>query len=472
MGIIIFIYICFYGVLAYLNIGWALLVLLVSLPSYMIRFGVLGVPLTLLEVMIIVIFLVWLISERKIQLLKIKLVFSQNNKLKKVPYPYSTEIILILVVAFISVIVGGLSSGSFGILKAYFIEPIMLYIVIINLVKKDVTLKKIILALGLSAFLLSFFAIVQKFTGLGLPVEWFASGRVTSVYSYPNALGLYLAPIVLLLAGLLFKEFNFRKAGGLQLYEISFLFLTILISLFAMYFARSEGALLGVMIAAMFCGLFLGKRFRWGVLFVSVMMGVGVFFWQASDIRVKEKLLFQDISSTIRLIGWKEAVHALKDEYWLLGAGLSGFQESIRPYHVDGFFFNFDRDPDFRRKIVIFDERYKVKYWQPLEIYMYPHNIILNFWMELGVLGMLLFVWLIGKIVFDGLKVFNSGDLDSERFVVLGVVGGMVVVVVHGMVDVPYFKNDLACLFWVIVALLGVIKLNLKNGESATKIHS
>jgi len=29
----------------------------------------------------------------------------------------------------------------------------------------------------------------------------------------------------------------------------------------------------------------------------------------------------------------------------------------------------------------------------------------------------------------------------------------MVVVLIHGLVDVPYFKNDLAILFWIVYAL-------------------
>ena len=35
----------------------------------------------------------------------------------------------------------------------------------------------------------------------------------------------------------------------------------------------------------------------------------------------------------------------------------------------------------------------------------------------------------------------------------LGVLLALVAVVVHGLVDVPYFKNDLCLLFWTLVAL-------------------
>jgi len=36
-------------------------------------------------------------------------------------------------------------------------------------------------------------------------------------------------------------------------------------------------------------------------------------------------------------------------------------------------------------------------------------------------------------------------------------------VIVHGMVDVPYFKNDLAVMFWVLIAMMSIINLEAKD---------
>jgi len=36
----------------------------------------------------------------------------------------------------------------------------------------------------------------------------------------------------------------------------------------------------------------------------------------------------------------------------------------------------------------------------------------------------------------------------------------MVVIVVHGLVDVPYFKNDLAVMFWALIALMSLVDSN------------
>ncbi|MBL7058234.1 O-antigen ligase family protein [Patescibacteria group bacterium] len=470
-----------------MNIRWALLMLVVALPSYLIRFSMFGAPFTILESMIVLIFLAWLAKDWKNKLNHIKLAIGNKRKLKKINYPFSKEIILLLVVSVISVGVVGFSNNALGLLKAYFLEPIMLYIVVINVVRlntKNIRTfgpESIILALATSAMLLSFFAIVQKYTGFGMPLDWVAEGRVTSVYSYPNALGLYLGPIVLLMIGLLFnrlkakyqfstKALSSKEDNKINIYKNSFLTIAILSSVMAIVFAKSEGAILGIIVGILIFGLLGNKKSRIITIIVIIVSVVGIFFWQAKDIRVQKKLLFKDVSSTIRIIGWKETIFMLKDKHWLWGTGLSGFQSAVKPYHVDGFFYNFDDDPDFRRKIVIFDDRYKSKYWQPLEIYMYPHNIFLNFWVELGLAGMIIFIWLIIKFLYFSIRFVNDPRFANNKYLISGLLSSMIVIVIHGMFDVPYFKNDLACLFWLIVALLSVIKLNYYSKDLSWKL--
>jgi uncharacterized ion transporter superfamily protein YfcC len=46
---------------------------------------------------------------------------------------------------------------------------------------------------------------------------------------------------------------------------------------------------------------------------------------------------------------------------------------------------------------------------------------------------------------------------------ILGLMGAMVVIVVHGLVDVPYFKNDLAVLFWVMIGIMGIMKFEAES---------
>lgn len=92
---------------------------------------------------------------------------------------------------------------------------------------------------------------------------------------------------------------------------------------------------------------------------------------------------------------------------------------------------------------------------------MYPHNVLLNFWTELGLLGLLLFIWIIFRYFYIAKQAFNKARAahDSFAWIIFGLSMAMLAMIIHGIVDVPYFKNDLALLFWLMMALMGVGKI-------------
>ncbi|HEX9503907.1 MAG TPA: hypothetical protein VF974_06345, partial [Patescibacteria group bacterium] len=81
------------------------------------------------------------------------------------------------------------------------------------------------------------------------------------------------------------------------------------------------------------------------------------------------------------------------------------------------------------------------------EILNYPHNIFLNFWLELGILGLISFAW----IIFLAYKQYKKSQGQNPLAVAAGVY--ILIMLIHGLVDAPYFKNDLALLFWFMIAI-------------------
>jgi len=486
-----------YATLAWRRLDWAVMVILVVLPSYMIRFEILGVPFTVLETMILVAFTVWAIKNYKDVIEKIKLRVNSKFKIqnsKLIRYPFDWEIIALLIISWIAIAVAGFSDAALGVWKAYFFEPVLLFILLVNVFGdrrntddanhiRMTRIDFIIIALAIGAFWVSGLAILERLTGWNA-VEAFWP-RVTGPFLYPNALGLYLGPIVMLLIGWLFGQFrisNFEfRIKNLSFY---FLLLTVFISILAIIFASSEGALAGILIALSILGLFLfiNKRPKFKWLPLGTIMAVGGFvvfsslfflfvvpehkyfnFSCPSLNYLSDKVMLKDISGEIRKQQWRETFEMMKGDYrWLFGTGLSGYQAAIKPYHQEGIFFNFSRDKDFRQQIVWGSEEYKAKHWQPVEIYMYPHNLVLNFWTELGLLGVILFVWLIARFFLISIQLISKRVMSYELWV-MGVMGAMLVIIVHGLVDVPYFKNDLAIIFWVLLAMIGIIKLGIKE---------
>lgn len=461
------IYLFIFLSLSWKRLSWGLYSVLFLLPLYQVRFSVFGIPSTLLEGMILILSGVWLAKNWKDIRGRLRAKFFSRGSgdirgLEGVGnYPFKWEMIGVLIISFTAAGVAGFTNSAFGIWKAYFFEPVLFYIVAFNIIHRQrLSMKSVILPLSLSAFFISVFAIYQKFTGAFIANPFWAAEatrRVTGAFDYPNALALFLGPIVLLAAGLLIQEIKERSWRiGVMGY---FLSVTIIASLAAIVFAKSSGAALGIACAVFIMGLLIDKKVR--IAFVSLAIAGAMIVSVVPSLRVMavEHLAFEDFSGQVRKLQWRETLAMLSatPQRFIFGAGLTGYKEALKPYHVDGFFYNKDNDPDFRRKIVLFDEKYKSKYWQPLEIYMYPHNIFLNFWTEIGFIGMLLFAWIICKFFFLTARRLSADQHD--RYFVLALIGAMVAVVVHGLVDVPYFKNDLSVIFWLLIAMASIASI-------------
>lgn len=404
-----------YAYLSYRKSAWALAALVFLLPVYQIRFSTWFVPMTLLELMILVLFAAWLV---KTIYKKKKIIWGQ----------YIWLVFLWLAVALLSAVVSPNQLRALGVWKAYFFEATLVYLLIINICKNKKALDLILHSLFLGAFIMSVFAIIQRFTGWLVPHQYWYLGegqRVTGFLGVPNFLGLYLGPVVGLLLGKIFFgewKLDFKKV---------FYILTLVLAFLAVVFAKSEGAIVAIICAVFFLGL-LNRKTRVVTAVITLIGMVSYFVSPAVRSAILARINpAQNWSVFIRTQIWKESWLMLKDN-WLLGAGLAGYQQAIVHYHTAEYF----------------------------EIFLYPHNIFMNFWSEMGLAGLMLFIILMGKFFIDGFKmIWQKVKLEY----VWGVILAMLIIIIHGLVDHPYFKNDLAVIFWMIFAILAVIKIDKKK---------
>ncbi|HLZ30556.1 MAG TPA: O-antigen ligase family protein [Chloroflexota bacterium] len=82
----------------------------------------------------------------------------------------------------------------------------------------------------------------------------------------------------------------------------------------------------------------------------------------------------------------------------------------------------------------------------------HPHNWVLHVWLELGVLGLISFGWLLWRF---WRQARNALTASGTRWIVAGACGSMADLLVHGFIDNSYFLVDLAFLFWLALALAG-----------------
>ena len=461
MNYIIIIFCLLLVILNRVNPKSAILLTIFMLPSYLIRFNVLGIPSTLLEVTILITFLNWLFNNRKFLFTK------KKEKIEKQAYPFGWEMILILVISFIAVFIGGLNSSALGVFKAYFFEPLLLVILILNNFRNEKGIKQIISALALSSLIVSLLAIWQKITGQFISNDFWAQAetrRVVSFYGYPNAVALFIGPLIPLMFGDFLSRWKEKTKLKNIFYQI-FLLVCIVSGLLAIYFAKSKGALIALALTLLIIIFIkLKNKIKLIILGLMIIIVPTFIYFQKDWINFK---LQTSLSWQVRQLQWHETITMLTDGNFFWGSGLANYQNKIKPYHQEGFFFNKDADPDFRMKVVFGDDQnYRDVRWQPLEIYLYPHNIFLNFWTEIGFIGMLLFIWVIVKFLILSFKYYRQEKNNKNGSLSLALFASMTVIIIHGLVDVPYFKNDLSALFWIIISLLAIIKVSKKYGKN------
>ena len=188
-----FLYFSFFSLLAWRNFKLALTFFIVLLPAYLIRLQIGQLPSTALELSFGSIFFVWLIKHSRADLKKIWQM-SKNHKVFFVCFD------LFFLASVISIFVSDMPIPSLGEWRAYFLEPMVFFLILLGR-KEEIKSASLVLALALSTISISLYAVAQKFTGWGIATPQFAdeaSRRVTAFFTSPNAVGLYLAPVIIL----------------------------------------------------------------------------------------------------------------------------------------------------------------------------------------------------------------------------------------------------------------------------------
>jgi len=89
----------------------------------------------------------------------------------------------------------------------------------------------------------------------------------------------------------------------------------------------------------------------------------------------------------------------------------------------------------------------------------HPHNIVLDWWTRLGILGVGALVWVEVAFFRLGLRLYRSLDESDLRALVLGLMASMVDFLAHGLIDNSFFLVDLAFVFFLSVGIVRRLSL-------------
>ena len=399
------------------DLKYGIYIIIFLMPAYLWRAEIFSIPTTLLELMIYVLFLMWLFKktnhESRITNHESKLIFG--------------IILLFLGVTISTAISTDIKTGA-GIFKGWFVGPFLFFLVLINVIKTKKQIFHLFSVWALSGLAVAIISLFYLITG-----DLTYDDRLKAFFLSPNHLAMYLSPaflvsLVFLLYG---KKADIKKVSGIKYQVLSIIFLIIIF--IPLYFTCSYGAFLGIA-AAVFCLIILKRGIISKKLAVLCLLILLSLLFLSAD-KFQQIADPQNRSSFhSRLVIWNASKEILKDNY-IFGIGLGTFQEVYLNYS--------DK----------FNEPYLE--WAVPQ----PHNIFLAFWLQTGIMGLagfiLILVWFFNNIQIPLAPFYKGGrKFHNSQFTIPIIL--MIYFLIHGLIDTTYWKNDLSLAFWILIGVMVV----------------
>lgn len=399
--------------------AWLIPLTIFLIPAYLYRLAIFGIPTTLFELLIYVCVIAIIV----VQPLSLTL-----DRLKPIYKTYGLWIALLIIGSFIGLIIAPDKTVALGLLKAYIIDPILLFAVIIVWVDAPVKQQQVLYGLIGSGLLLAVSAIFGPKT---------IDGRAIGLYgldlrSSPNFLALYLAPVMALVLGLYSKSQP-------KIFKL-LLIATELIMAIALIMTQSRGGLLAFIFSLVLIQIHSTwphrpkghRRLFWAGTVILLLTLVGIASWLAKPDFSQEANHRATTSNNLRYEIWRTTIVDIIPSHFLTGVGLGNYQAHFTQLTNDR--------PNYPEYIAPWART--------------PHNLLLNIWVNLGFIGLVGFIGIIFQFFRQQIPIQPVG---TWRFAVLI---AMIALLIHGLVDAPFWKNDLSALFWVLIALGYLTKSN------------
>jgi len=383
------------------------------LPLYLVRFELFDIPTNLVEIMIGLAFFLWLSQLKK------------DSKIFSLPKIYWISFLLLFLGVIISALLNPNLTHEAGIIKGWFAVPFIFFLILLDWIDSDHKKKQILKLFFVSSATVGLISLFYLLTN-NLTFD----GRLQAFYLSPNHLAMFLAPGIIFGFFEIYRHSMSKGTSNVYKFTVSFFFLLVssLMMLIALYFTFSYGAWLAIfsslLISLLFSNL-IKRSQKIKACLLTVLLAAVIFSFQLSHQKMTDVINLNARSSLAsRAMIWHSAWKIGTDNpVWGIGPG--NFQEKYLAY-----------------------QKYFPLYleWAVPQ----PHNLYLAFWLQAGLLGLLGFLILVGTWIAQIIKVLKN---KKDVFLKTAVLSMLFSILIHGFVDTPYWKNDLALIFWIIIAL-------------------
>jgi O-antigen ligase len=305
-------------------------------------------------------------------------------------------------------------------LRVLFIEPCLFYLMLRTSRLSRSDWLKLVDTLVIAGIMVAAIGLIQYVRGDAIITAEDGARRLASVYGSPNNVGLWLGrclpfALIFMLASL---DRNRRIFGALA----------VLLFAAALVLTLSAGALFLGIPAAVTVVLIahFGKRALLPLGGLA-LLGAAALPILSQSARFARLLDPTEGTNFFRLRVWQSALAAIQDRP-LTGLGLDQFLYA------------------FRGRYILPDA------WQEPNL-SHPHNFVLDFWLRLGVLGVILFLTFVILMATRLIRVIRTATDSIQRVLAIGASGCLANLVAHGLVDNSIFVNDLIYVFMLLCGL-------------------
>ncbi|KKR05391.1 MAG: exopolysaccharide biosynthesis family protein [Candidatus Peregrinibacteria bacterium GW2011_GWC2_39_14] len=409
-------------------------------PLYLLKFEFYGIPFTFVEWLTYATAFALLIVYRK-KALKWFDEFFEGNIFIKIEFWVFAFFIVNVVAVFI--VPAEARNQALGILKGWIFAPIVYFFVVKGFIKNLADARRLLDAYLGSAVVLSVIGIYQYMHGILI------DNRVTGLFASANYLAFFIAPAFVYAAILAWQnirviEMPWWKKVFIKLFRkevdetnTAFFFAYLgcaLITGFALTATNSYGAFIGVIFAAILYSIYhycfspwrqnLHSSVQKIVIFAVLLVAfLGLIVPKLDAWKFNTLFTFKDgTSSAIRLETWQVAGDLIVKNP-VMGIGLGQFQNEYSA-HAE----------EILGRAPVRSEM------------LHPHNVFMTTWLYTGIIGLFIFL----AILFQVFMLLKNKNSDVRKRLIVVLAAMMLVIVMHGFVDTPFWKNDLAMQFWLI----------------------
>jgi len=320
-------------------------------------------------------------------------------------------------------------------LRTLFLEPAAFYLVARTTLRSRSDLLVVIgafLAAGVAA---AGIGLAQYFTGAAIITAEDGSRRLAGVYGSPNNLALYLGRVIPFLAAAVPSFTNRWRWMAIG---------SLVVTVLAAILTQSVGGLFigipaGVTIAVL---ALYGRRAVPWLIGAAVLAAVVFVVLAGQSDRFGRALDFTQGTNFYRIRVMQSAVNVIAD-HPLTGLGLDQFLYAFRDRYI---FPDAWPEPDLS----------------------HPHNMLLDFWVRLGIGGAVLAIAFVVVSLRTALGAVGAiGQRVESRWLAAGLLGALAAVYAHGMVDNSVFVIDLAFVFMLLLCAVQFVRRAEPSSPSA-----